>query len=53
VTRSLANAQASDYFDSGAFLVDLTGQAAFRTEPAGQTVPGPCVPTRNRKRLRI
>jgi len=32
VTRSLAIAGASEYFDSGAFLADLTRRVAFRTE---------------------
>jgi acetylornithine deacetylase/succinyl-diaminopimelate desuccinylase-like protein len=31
VTRSLAVANAADYFDSGAFLADLTRRVAFRT----------------------
>jgi hypothetical protein len=39
VTRSLAIAQATDYFDSGAFLADLTRQVAFRTESQRA---GPC-----------
>ena len=34
VTRSLAVAYATDYFDSGAFLVDLARRVAFRTESA-------------------
>lgn len=37
VTRSLAVQRAGDYFDSGAFLADLTRRVAFRTESA---VPG-------------
>ena len=32
MTRSLAIAGASEYFDSGAFLADLTRRVAFRTE---------------------
>lgn len=32
VTRSSAIAFAGDYFDSGAFLADLTRRVAFRTE---------------------
>jgi acetylornithine deacetylase/succinyl-diaminopimelate desuccinylase-like protein len=32
VTRSLAIARASDYFDSGDFLADLARRVAFRTE---------------------
>jgi acetylornithine deacetylase/succinyl-diaminopimelate desuccinylase-like protein len=32
VTRSLALEYASDYFDSGAFLADLTRRVAFQTE---------------------
>jgi hypothetical protein len=31
VIRSLAIAQTTGYFHSGAFLADLTRQAAFRT----------------------
>ena len=37
MTRSCAVARASDYFDSGAFLADLTRRVAFRTESG---VPG-------------
>lgn len=32
MTRSLAIAHAAEYFDSGAFLADLTRRVAFRTE---------------------
>jgi len=40
VTRSLAIARASDYFDSGDFLADLARRVAFRTE-SGIAARGP------------
>jgi hypothetical protein len=40
VTRSAAIAYATAYFDSGAFLADLTRRVAFRTE--SQSSGQPC-----------